>query len=118
MTGKSRPTVKGLKSATSKASRPKRKSTNGCRVLARSIGFDLRVLRNDLTRTPRELGRLAGPVHLVLCKARDAGVAAHDGFALLERQHVVDVRKALGRAQFDRVDDAFGPAAAVHLHDL
>src|SRR3954449_3872602 len=65
------------------------------------------------------LSRLAGRrVNLALREARDAGVAAHDRLALLERQHVVDVGEAVRRALLDRVDDALGSAAAVHLHDL
>ena len=44
--------------------------------------------------------------------------APRDRLALLERQDVVDVGKAVRRAGFDRIDDAFRPAAAVHAHDF
>src|SRR5258707_14552276 len=74
--------------------------------LRSSRNDDCRLLRAHC-RQPRH-GREAGL----------AGIATHDGFALGIAQHVFDIVEAIGRQLLDRVDHAFGAAAAVRAHDL
>src|SRR5436853_192095 len=63
-------------------------------------------------------GGAAAPIHLLLRKSGELGVAFDDGFALGVGEHVVDVVEAVWGAALDLVDHALGPTLAVVAHDL
>src|SRR5436190_24045187 len=67
---------------------------------------------------PRPMRGPHAPIHLLLRKSGELGVAFDDGFALGVGEDVVDVGETVRRAALDLVDYALGSTLAVVAHDL